>query len=429
MLLSRVLGGLGRFFISLGVLTLLFVAYQLWGTGIMTAQAQNALENDFEELLAEAEAPIDVETSDATDDAADPDADAAGVDSGEADQATGSVDAGPSRADLRRTARLLWQPDGKPVAQIFAPDIDLDWTVVAGVSSDALTKGPGHYTSTPMPGQPGNASIAGHRTTWGAPFNRIDELDPGDEITVRTVQGTFVYRVVEQDNGLGYFIVTPDRVDVLDQDFTEHPNRLTLTACHPKFSAAQRIIVVAELVGEPAPFIGPPGGGSLGEAVLASEDVGNATAADPDTGDAADTGADSGAAAADGAGSEADGADATGQDAADEEAAAADTAAEESQESGDTGDTGVAAAAATDGQGDPTGALTVADDFGEGLNGDRSAILPSITWGIAALSIWGTAAFAAARWRRIPAYAFGVVPFFGVLFVCFMHIDQAIPSY
>jgi sortase A len=322
---------------------------------------------------------------------------------------------------LRRTARLLWQPDGKPVAQIFAPDIDLDWTVVAGVTSDALTKGPGHYTSTPMPGQPGNASIAGHRTTWGAPFNRIDELDPGDEITVRTVQGTFVYRVVEQDNGLGYFIVTPDRVDVLDQDFTEHPNRLTLTACHPKFSAAQRIIVVAELVGEPAPFIGPPGGGGLDDAVLASENVdGNGVEtpaqADGETGAAAGGEADGQTEAGGTADEVADPAETPEPVAVGDDPAAAD-------------DTDVVAAAPAADPGDPTGALTVADDFGEGLNGDSSAILPSITWGLAALAIWGTAAFAAARWRRIPAYAVGVVPFFAVLFVCFMHIDQAIPSY
>ncbi|MFN3216094.1 MAG: class E sortase [Acidimicrobiales bacterium] len=426
MLLSRILGGLGRFFISLGVLTLLFVAYQLWGTGIMTAQAQNALENDFEDLLAEAEAPVDPALEDTDLAVSSPETDETD-ETTEADQSPEPVDAGPTRAELRRTARLLWQPDGKPVAQIFAPDIDLDWTVVAGVTSDALTNGPGHYTSTPMPGQPGNASIAGHRTTWGAPFNRIDELDPGDEITVRTVQGTFVYRVVEQDNGLGYFIVTPDRVDVLDQDFTEHPNRLTLTACHPKFSAAQRIIVVAELVGEPAPFIGPPGGGGLGESVLASEDVGGDNAQAPDAEAAGDDGSDGAGDAdattdADAGGTDPDG---SGQDEAAEEAVE-DTGTEQAP---DTEDTVVAAAAPTGDRGDPTGALTTSEDFGEGLNGDSSAILPSITWGIAALAIWATAAFAAARWRRIPAYAFGVVPFFGVLFICFMHIDQAIPSY
>ena len=269
-----------------------------------------------------------------------------------------------------------------------------------------------------MPGQPGNASVAGHRTTWGAPFNRIDELDPGDEITVRTVQGTFVYRVVEQDSGKGHFIVTPDRVDVLDQDFTEHPNRLTLTACHPKFSAAQRIIVVAELVGAPAPFIGPPGEEGLGEAVLASEDVGG--------GNGEGQGAPG---ATDGEDADPSAGDQTGPAGADDGTAADETASIADDEAADDIDT---AAVPVGGQGDPSDVLTAAgatDDFGEGLDGDRSAILPSITWGIAALAIWATAAFAAARWRRIPAYALGVVPFFAVLFVCFVHIDQAIPSY
>ncbi len=403
MLLSRILGGLGRFFISLGVLTLLFVAYQLWGTGIMTAQAQNALENDFEDLLAEAGTPVLAEGIGVTE-PTEPDETAAPPDAE-------SVDTGPSRAERRRIARLLWQPNGEPVAQIFAPDINLDWTVVAGVDSDALTKGPGHYTSTPMPGQPGNASIAGHRTTWGAPFNRIDELDPGDEITMRTVQGTFVYRVVEQDNGKGHFIVTPDRVDVLDQDFVEHPNRLTLTACHPKFSAAQRIIVVAELVGEPTPFIGPPGGEGLAEATLASEDVDGAG----DTGQPAAEATDPEGASTDGAAAE----------------DTAEAAADEATATDDTEDATGAAIPVAD-QGDPTAALLeggASDDFGEGLNGDSSAIMPSITWGLAALAIWATAAFAAARWRRIPSYAVGVVPFFAVLFICFVHIDQAIPSY
>lgn len=428
MLLSRILGGLGRLFISLGVLTLLFVAYQLWGTGIMTAQAQNALENDFEELLAQAEAPVPLDATEAADAAAPADGGgdptggtAGGTAAGDtaADATTGTgpeAESGPTRAERRRTARLLWQPEGNPVAQIFAPDIDLDWTVVAGVTSDALTKGPGHYTSTPMPGQPGNASIAGHRTTWGAPFNRIDELRPGDEITVRTVQGTFVYRVVEQDSGLGYFIVTPDRVDVLDQDFTENPNRLTLTACHPKFSAAQRIIVVAELVGEPAPFIGPPGGGDLGVAVLASEDVAGSTT-DSTTDGATD-----------------DPSLATDDPAADREpdptgATDQTEVTGQADESGDADQSAGGAAAPADDPGDPSRALPASEDFGEGLDGDRSAILPSITWGIAALAIWGAAAFAAARWRRLPAYAFGVVPFAVVLFICFMHIDQAIPSY
>ena len=77
------------------------------------------------------------------------------------------------------------------------PAIGVDKIVVEGVSLADLKKGPGHYPETPLPGQEGNAAIAGHRTTYGAPFNRLDELEPGDEITVTTVQGEFTYEVTE----------------------------------------------------------------------------------------------------------------------------------------------------------------------------------------------------------------------------------------
>ena len=83
------------------------------------------------------------------------------------------------------------------------PKIGVDKIVVEGVGRNDLRKGPGHYPDTPMPGQPGNAAIAGHRTTYGAPFNRIDELEPGDEILVTTLQGPFTYEVT------GTEIVTP----------------------------------------------------------------------------------------------------------------------------------------------------------------------------------------------------------------------------
>ena len=101
-----------------------------------------------------------------------------------------------------------------------------------------LRKGPGHYPDSPMPGQLGNAAIAGHRTTYGAPFNRIDELAPGDEITIVTVSGTFHYSVT------GQLIVTPKQTEVLDPtpDAT-----LTLTTCNPKYSARERLVVKARL--------------------------------------------------------------------------------------------------------------------------------------------------------------------------------------
>jgi sortase A len=104
-----------------------------------------------------------------------------------------------------------------------------------------------------MPGQRGNAAIAGHRTTYGAPFNRIDELQPDDEILLSTAKGDFTYKVVPQRDEAGvisgHMIVSPNDVWVLND---AGDNRLTLTACHPKFSASQRIIVQALLVVPPA---------------------------------------------------------------------------------------------------------------------------------------------------------------------------------
>lgn len=449
MLLSRVLGAVGRFCISLGVLTLLFVAYQLWGTGILTAQAQNGLENDFEDLLEEA-AELDADPAVASEESGGEESEAEAPDGEPADEGPTEEELALEAAELELLSNLLWRPEGEPVAKLSIPDIGLDWTVVSGVGTDPLRNGPGHYPGTPLPGMGGNAGIAGHRTTWGAPFNRIDELDPGDLITVQTVQGRFEYRVMEQENGKGHFIVTPDRVDVLSQGFTDRPNRLTLTACHPKFSARQRIIVVAELIGAPAPTIPRPD--SLGdvEVTLASEDFSEdgstesvvddgGLPGDPDLddgprtdGENPDTDDGSAADAADGdeAGDTdgADDADDAGDDAADDGddpdgSGSADSRSDDGGAAGVSGD--------DDGTAQAVGLQEVAatDDFGQGLNGDRGAIFPAIMWGLAATAIAAAAGFAARRWKKWPSYVLAVTPFAIVLFVCFVHIDQALPSY
>jgi sortase A len=218
---ARVIGAIGRTCLTAGVLILLFVAYQLWGTGIREAQAQNKLEDEFDQLL---------ETTTTT--------------------TAPPITSAPAPAPTT-TAPVPPPPppeDGGAVARIRIPDIGVDKIVVQGVSLADLKRGPGHYPATPLPGQPGNAAIAGHRTTYGAPFNRIDELEPGDKVLVTTMQGAFEYEVSEQQ------IVTPSQVEVLD-DFGD--DRLTLTACHPKYSARQRIVVVAKLVG-PAVAAPPP---------------------------------------------------------------------------------------------------------------------------------------------------------------------------
>src|SRR5688500_12046586 len=209
MRLARILGAVGRTCITAGTLILLFVAYQLWGTGIRTAQAQDRLDRQFEEALDAAESTTTTSTT--------------VPDPGEPEPVP-AIEEPP--------------PVGSPVARIVIPDINVDWKVVEGVSLQELKKGPGHYPETPLPGQEGNAAIAGHRTTYGAPFHRLDELTKGDEIKVTTVQGEFFYEVSETQ------IVRPTEVQVLED---KDDNRLTLTACHPKYSARERIVVVSKL--------------------------------------------------------------------------------------------------------------------------------------------------------------------------------------
>jgi sortase A len=142
--------------------------------------------------------------------------------------------------------------EGEPLAIIEIPRIELSRVVVEGTTRGDLKKGPGHYAGTPFPGQPGNVGIAGHRTTYGAPFNRLDELAPGDEVILSTSQGRFTYRVVPGPaaEGQAWFAVSPTQTEVL-ADMGD--NRVTLTACHPKYSARQRIIVHAVLEDPPAP--------------------------------------------------------------------------------------------------------------------------------------------------------------------------------
>ena len=236
MRVAKVLNLIGRACIAAGVLILLFVAYQLWGTGIREAQAQDRLERQFKDKLSQSTTSTSTTTSTSSTSSSSPGSDVIG--SGTLPPVTAPPNAVPIA-------------EGDPVGHIEIPKIGLDAIVVEGVGDDDLKSGPGHYPSTPAPGQKGNAAIAGHRTTYGAPFSSIDELEPGDPITVTTVQGTFTYEVMRQDDGTGHIIVNPDQTEVLNE--VPGKNTLTLTACHPKYSASERIIVFAELKGEPKP--------------------------------------------------------------------------------------------------------------------------------------------------------------------------------
>jgi sortase A len=217
------LSAAGRVLVTAGILLLLFVAYQLWGTGLLQARAQDNLRSQLEQTLDDAPGSATTTTAPGTPTTSSP------------------TTTAPSTA-------VEIPPNGDPIGLIKIPRIGMSQVVVEGVDVDDLRKGPGHYPATPLPGQAGNAAIAGHRTTYGAPFGDLEDLVVGDKIQVTTVQGTFTYKV-----STAPFVVSPDAGEVLQP--TPDPARpgtnlatLTLTTCHPKYSAAERLIVQASLV-------------------------------------------------------------------------------------------------------------------------------------------------------------------------------------
>lgn len=199
-----------------GAIILLFVGWQLWGTSISQHHAQDQLKSQFDAAVKAHHPP----------------------------KATNS---GP--ALMPAGENLPNPPDGTVIAHLQIPAIGLDEYVVSGSNASDLSKGPGHYVGTAMPGQAGNVAIAGHRTTNGAPFNRIGQLAPGDKVLLTTLMGEHLTYVVSA----APVSVSPRDVSVLNY-FGD--NRITLTTCTPEFSAAQRLIVVGQLRGSvaaPAP--------------------------------------------------------------------------------------------------------------------------------------------------------------------------------
>jgi sortase A len=128
--------------------------------------------------------------------------------------------------------------EGDAIGRVTIPSVNVSEYVVEGTGTGDLRKGPGHYPSSPLPGERGTTAIAGHRTTYGAPFRRLDKVRRGNPITVDTPYGRFVYEVERTR------IVDDTDVSVLRRVGYD---RLVLTACHPLYSAAQRIVVFARL--------------------------------------------------------------------------------------------------------------------------------------------------------------------------------------
>lgn len=153
----------------------------------------------------------------------------------------------------RRIARLARQfgrqvGEGEAIGRIRAGQIGLGTVVVQGTDTASLRIGPGHFPDTAFPGEGGTVGIAGHRTTYGAPFRDVDSLAGGDRIELEMPYATFVYRVQKTE------IVDPSEIGVVRDVGYE---RLVLSSCHPLYSASERLIVYARMVSE---RLGPPAG-------------------------------------------------------------------------------------------------------------------------------------------------------------------------
>jgi sortase A len=220
----------GELMITIGLVVLLFVAYELWGTGLQTARAQDKAQEQIEQEWADG--GVDAELPVVTTPSAKPGTPGK----------TGKPTAKPKPA-----AKL--QP-GAPFAVIRVPRFGKGyrWVITEGTGREQLKEGPGHYEGTELPGEPGNFVVSAHRTTYGAPFNKVDQLRTGDAVVIETKTHWFTYRVTGTD------IVRPDQVEVTfpvpyKRGAKATKQLITLTSCHPKFSAKQRFIVFGELEG------------------------------------------------------------------------------------------------------------------------------------------------------------------------------------
>jgi len=214
--------------VALGVVVLLFLAYQLWGTGILQSRSQTTLRSELAHELP----PGSV-------------AKARRLVTGAAEHAppaTGGRTAGThvTTSGPPELAPPISAPaTGQPVGTIQIPSIGLSQVVVEGVQAAQLRTGPGHYPGTPLPGEAGNVAIAGHRTTYAHPFYDLNAVAPGDKIVITTPQGVFVYAALSSS------VVSPTDVSVVGPTSGA---QLTLTTCTPRFSASTRLVLPAVLV-------------------------------------------------------------------------------------------------------------------------------------------------------------------------------------
>jgi sortase (surface protein transpeptidase) len=247
-LVRTVIRGTGQTLITVGLVALLFVVYELWVTDLFAAQEQKQLDQQIHQQWADAPT---VEPA---------------------------VPAPTSPAPF--TPGAITVAVGEPFAVLHIPRLaggdGFSRVVVEGTDQPQLAQGPGHYIGTAMPGEQGNAAFAGHRVGRGSPFLDLDKLRPGDPIVVETGDAWFVYRVLgdpatgdfgTDPSGIpGQEIVAPTALEQISPtpggpaDGPATGAYLTLTTCHPKFSARQRMIIHARLDGAPLSKAAAPNG-------------------------------------------------------------------------------------------------------------------------------------------------------------------------
>jgi sortase A len=227
----RVLAFSGRWATVLGLLTIGFATWQTWGTALLAERTQGQLETAFEQLLEQAPgSPFELDFS------LGPGASEPSTESDQTEADSPSETLGVRLSEDGMVAHLV-APLSSPVARLRIPSINLDRIVVLGDRRGDLQKGPGLAATRAAPGSAtGNAVIAGHRSTYGAPFFDFDRISLGDQIFVDTTYGTFTYRVQVQE------VVSPRDPRLMAE--TLEP-QLTLYTCNPKYSSKQRILVVA----------------------------------------------------------------------------------------------------------------------------------------------------------------------------------------
>jgi len=231
-----VIRGVAELFITLGLVLLLFAAYEVWFTGVLADRAQDQLKSELDRRWETGDDPVIA-----------------------------------AQQPAKPGTKVRSIPLGEGFALIYVPDFGPDYvfTIIEGTGTAQLDKGPGHYPDSVLPGQVGNFAVAGHRVGKGSPFLNLDKLKVGSAIVIRTKTYWYTYRVLGDAGSRnpravgplgipGMQVVDPSETGVIapvpDRAGVKPTHRLlTLTTCHPKFSARERLVIHAQLEGSPRP--------------------------------------------------------------------------------------------------------------------------------------------------------------------------------